>query len=66
MQELGCLLGIAEWTKQIQLKCQLPVSAIEEIPVDDAEEFFAGGDNVSDYTANRGELAFVLFFGVNT
>lgn len=42
------------------------MSAIEEIPVDDAEEFFAGGDNVSDNTANRGELAFVLFVWVNT
>ena len=37
--QLGCLLGIPEWTNMIQQKCQLPVSAIQILPPE-AEELF--------------------------
>lgn len=37
--QLGCLLGIPEWTDMIQQKCQLPDSAIQDLPPD-AEELF--------------------------
>ncbi|KAL3859494.1 hypothetical protein ACJMK2_009713 [Sinanodonta woodiana] len=36
LQELGCLLGIAEWTRQLQQKCKFPESQIQTT---DMEEF---------------------------
>ncbi|XP_060075304.1 uncharacterized protein LOC132554994 [Ylistrum balloti] len=40
LQELGCHLGIDDWTHQIQKKSSLPADAIEEIPTEEAQEFF--------------------------
>ncbi|KAL3859495.1 hypothetical protein ACJMK2_009714 [Sinanodonta woodiana] len=39
LQELGCLLGIAEWTRQLQQKCKFPESQIQTT---DMEEFLHG------------------------
>ncbi|KAK3589090.1 hypothetical protein CHS0354_017428 [Potamilus streckersoni] len=39
LQELGCLLGIAEWTRQLQYKCKFPESQIQTT---DMEEFLHG------------------------
>ncbi|XP_021342125.1 uncharacterized protein LOC110442712 isoform X2 [Mizuhopecten yessoensis] len=48
LQVLGCLLGIDEWTRQIQAKCSLPIDAIENIPTDEAQEFFGTTDQVEE------------------
>ncbi|KAL3860253.1 hypothetical protein ACJMK2_010402, partial [Sinanodonta woodiana] len=39
LQELGCLLGVAEWTHQLQQKCEFPALQIQLLPAD-MEEFF--------------------------
>ncbi|KAK3603430.1 hypothetical protein CHS0354_009413 [Potamilus streckersoni] len=58
LQELGCLLGVAEWTHQLQQKCEFPASQIQLLPAD-MEEFFveksieieSDGDDVEESAA---------------
>lgn len=37
LQELGCMLGVGEWTSQIQQKCQIKMTDVEIIPEEEAE-----------------------------
>ena len=50
LQSLGCLLGVAEWTRQIADKCLPPEGAVEDIPQEEAEEFFHDVQEVSSMT----------------
>ena len=43
--ELGCLLGISEWTNVITPKCQLPESAVQ-ILTPDIEDYCETDDHV--------------------
>ena len=44
--ELGCLLGISEWTNVITPKCRLPDVAVQLLPPE-IEEFMESGSQVS-------------------
>lgn len=37
LQELGCMLGVGEWTNQIQKKCQIMMADMEIVPEEEAE-----------------------------
>ena len=37
LQELGCMLGVGEWTSHIQQKCQILMTDVEIIPEEEAE-----------------------------
>ncbi|VDI46757.1 Hypothetical predicted protein [Mytilus galloprovincialis] len=37
LQELGCMLGVGEWTSHIQQKCQIKMTDVEIIPEEEAE-----------------------------
>ncbi|XP_076112450.1 uncharacterized protein LOC143080482 isoform X2 [Mytilus galloprovincialis] len=37
LQELGCMLGVGEWTSQIQQKCQIKMTDVEIVPEEEAE-----------------------------
>ncbi|CAC5410109.1 unnamed protein product [Mytilus coruscus] len=37
LQELGCMLGVGEWTSQIQQKCQITMTDVEIVPEEEAE-----------------------------
>ena len=38
LQELGCLLGINDWSIQVQSLCQPPAAAVERITPEEAVE----------------------------
>ncbi|XP_061196696.1 uncharacterized protein LOC133204972 [Saccostrea echinata] len=40
LQQLGCLLGVAEWMDSIQVRCQPMPSSLQEVAPEVAEEFF--------------------------
>ncbi|KAK3086464.1 hypothetical protein FSP39_018803 [Pinctada imbricata] len=48
LQRLGCTLGISEWTNQIQEKCRPPEESVEEVPQEEAEEFFQDVEEIED------------------
>ena len=50
--ELGCLLGISEWTNVITPKCRLPDVAVQ-ILSPEVEEFFETGSQVLNDLDNR-------------
>ena len=37
LQELGCMLGVEEWTNQIQKKCQIMMADMEIVPEEETE-----------------------------
>ncbi|XP_069113795.1 uncharacterized protein [Argopecten irradians] len=55
LQELGCLLGIEEWIQLINTKCSLPADAIEDIPTEEAQEFFGQVNQVEENSDDESE-----------
>lgn len=37
LQELGCMLGVGEWTNQIQKKCQIMMADMEIVPEEETD-----------------------------
>ncbi|CAG2243868.1 unnamed protein product [Mytilus edulis] len=48
LQELGCMLGVGEWTSHIQQKCQILMTDVEIIPEEEAEMMVLDNNEVEE------------------